>query len=119
MQVLWRASIDAAQDVVDIYNRTTAILFLGTPHRGTEWHRTASTIEYIVRAAGFDTNPKNLKALSIDSGELNIVHENFMRLLNRRDRHFEVRTFQETQGISRFRYLGLNSKVSKYAIRRF
>jgi ankyrin repeat domain-containing protein 50 len=112
-QVLWRASIDQAQDLTDIYMSTTGIIFLGTPHRGSDWSQTGKTLERIVAAVCFDTNSHNLKAVSPDSFELSLCQENFLRLYNRSSRHFEVRTFQEARGMTGVGYMGLSDKVCK------
>jgi hypothetical protein len=114
IQLLWRASIDIAEDLIKVYTSTTAILFLGTPHRGSDWASTADTLQRIVVAAGFDTNPQNTKALSTSSSELHLCQENFMRLYEKPGRQFTVRTFQEAQGVTGLSHLGLSGKVHTY-----
>jgi ankyrin repeat domain-containing protein 50 len=67
----------------------------------------------IVSASGFNTSDKNLRALYIDSSELEGIHERFMNLKSGDQWHFEVRTFQEAKGMTRLGFLGLGDKVSQ------
>ena len=59
--------------------------------------------------AGFDTNDKNIRALQIDSAELEFCQEEFIRLYNQG--HFGVRTFQEAKGLTGMSFSGMNEKV--------
>src|SRR5204862_7284850 len=77
-QVLWRASLENDSSLLSVYKSTHAILFLGTPHRGSEWAQSGDTLRRIATVAGFDTSNKNIRALEIDSSELNTCQENFM-----------------------------------------
>jgi hypothetical protein len=109
---MWRSRIeDEEPDLADIYKSTTAILFLGTPHRGSDMAHRAKTLERIVAVAGFDTNTRNVKGLLPGSVELQDCHENFMRLYEKRGRHFRVRTFQEAKGMIGTSFLRLSRKV--------
>jgi ankyrin repeat domain-containing protein 50 len=100
-----------APDLADIYKSTTAILFLGTPHRGSDLAQIAKTLGRIVAVAGFDTNTHNVKGLLPGSFELQSCHENFMRLYEKRGRNFKVRTFQEAKGMTSTSFLRLSGKV--------
>jgi hypothetical protein len=62
--------------------------------------------------SGFDTTDKNIRALQVDSTELELLHELFMKMYDQKDRHFKVLTFQEAKGIAGINYLKLNEKVS-------
>ena len=56
--------------------RTKHILFLGTPHRGSEqagWALLASNISSLVQ----DSNKELLKGLEVNGDVLNIIHEEF------------------------------------------
>ena len=88
---------------------TKAIMFFGTPHRGSDFSDLGETIRRIASAAGFDTAKQNLRALEIDSGLLEECHRRFQHLQNRRK--FEIVTFQETRGVAGIAYLGMNRKV--------
>lgn len=98
--------------MIDIYTSTVGIMFLGTPHRGSGKARDAEVLERIVAVSGFDTAKQNIKALQINSMELELIHESFMHIYEFGDRRFEVITFQEAKGILGFGYSTLNGRVS-------
>jgi len=70
-------------------------------------------IRRIASASGFSTNDRNLRALYIDSSELEGIHERFMMLRKQNQWHFEIRTFQEAKGLTGIGFLGLSDKVSQ------
>jgi ankyrin repeat domain-containing protein 50 len=88
------------------------VLFLGTPHRGSSKAETAEMIRRIASASGFSTSDRNLRALYIDSSELERIQQ-FMRLKKQGQWHFEIQTFQEAKGMTRLGVLGLSDKVSQ------
>lgn len=114
MQVLCRAaSSDKDPMLLDIYTSTEAIFFLGTPHRGSNQAETAENIRRIVSASGFDAPDQNLKALQVNSAELERIHEYFMKLYEQQDRYpFKVITFREGKGFVGINNLSLNKRVS-------
>lgn len=71
-----------------------------------------NTIRRVVAAAGFDTNDRNMRALNFDSIESELSHEEFTK--DWRTGAFEVRTFQESQGMTGLR--GFNDKVGFFRI---
>ena len=89
---------------------TKAVMFFGTPHRGSEFTDLGETIRRIVSAAGFDTTKQNLRSLEVDSGMLEDCHRRFQQLQSRQG--IEIFTFQENRGVAGVAYLGLNSKVN-------
>ncbi|KAI9780256.1 MAG: hypothetical protein M1839_006816 [Geoglossum umbratile] len=96
--------------LLDIYTSTVAVLFLGTPHRGSsQWTNLAKTISHVVAVAGFDTGDQNVRALQIDSAVLEVCHEGFMKVYEQS--RIEIRTFQEAQGMSGLGLFGFNGKV--------
>ncbi|OAF56656.2 hypothetical protein VC83_07280 [Pseudogymnoascus destructans] len=109
--VLRRAATDTEFDMKDIYASTEAILFLGTPHRGSGKAEIAEVLRKIVSVSGFDTTNQNIRSLQIDSTELELIHELFMRLYGQNDRHFKVLTFQEAKGVTGISYLKMNERV--------
>lgn len=111
IQVLYRAAVEE-EALVDIYTSTSAVLFLGTPHRGSNKAESGETLRKIASASGFNTSDKNIRALQIDSSELEGIHERFMKLNQRNPWPFEVRTFQEAKGMTGIGFLGLGEKVS-------
>jgi hypothetical protein len=113
LQVLRRASkADGDPLLLDIYTSTEAILFLGTPHRGSNKAGMAEVIRKIVSVSGFDATDQNIRLLEVNSGELEMIHELFMELYERRDRSFKVFTFQEARGLVGISYLKMNERVS-------
>jgi ankyrin repeat domain-containing protein 50 len=112
--VLHRASLERDPALQDIYASTRAVIFLGTPHRGSDWVDFGNTIRKIASVAGFDTSSQILNALKIDSPEISMCQENFMRLYE--DHKFEVRTFQEAKGMTGTSFFKFNEKVSSTPI---
>jgi ankyrin repeat domain-containing protein 50 len=100
--------------LLDIYTSTEAILFLGTPHRGSGKAEIAEVVRKIVSVSGFDTTDQNIKALQVNSTELDLIQELFMKLYDRKDRHFKVLTFQEAKGVVGISYLNLNERASSH-----
>ena len=91
----------------DVYRSSSAIIFLGTPHRGSDHASLGETIKRIVSVVGFGAHGQILQALQPGSEILELVREEFCDIW--RERGFTVRTFQESQGIAGLR--GLNGKV--------
>lgn len=100
----------------NLYESTKAIMFFGTPHRGSGFSDLGETMRRIVSAGGFDTAKQNIGTLAINSGMLEDCHIRFERLQIRRG--IEIYTFHETHGVKGISYLGLNHKASqlKFAI---
>ena len=113
-QVLCRAAAEPESPLLDIYKCTDAILFLGTPHRGSSKAETAEMLRKIVSASGFSTSKGNIRALHFDSSELEGIHERFMKLKENGLCHFEIRTFQEAKGFTGLNYFGLSEKASSW-----
>ncbi|KAH8599520.1 ankyrin repeat-containing domain protein [Bisporella sp. PMI_857] len=109
--VLRRAASDTDPTILDIYTSMEAVLFLGTPHRGSNKAGLAEVVRKVVSVSGFDTTDQNIRALQVDSTELELIHELFMNLYLQKDRHFKVLTFQEAKGVVGVSYLKLNERV--------
>lgn len=108
-ETLRRSSIEKDLALRDIVTSTRAVFFLGTPHRGSDWTDLGDTVRRIVSAAGLDTASQNLHTLHFDSPELEICQESFLQLYL--EKAFQVRTFQEGQGMAGTSLFGLNRKV--------
>lgn len=98
----------------DIYNNTYAIIFFGTPHRGSNVASWGLLLSGIAQAAQIDTNDGILKDLDPKSGsskleELRLDFDDVLRDSQRAER-LRVFSFQEEQGMTGIRLLG--SKVS-------
>lgn len=66
----------------------------------------------IVSVTGFDTADQNIRALQINSTELENIHEFFMKLFELQDCRFKVLTFQEAKGVIGISYSKMNELVS-------
>ena len=106
-QVLRRSESDEEERLRNIASSTHAIVFLGTPHRGSGYASLGNVVQNIVAIVGFDTNDKHIQALQFDGSELERSREDFTKLWRRAG--FQVRTFQESLGMKGIR--GLNEKV--------
>ncbi|KAG4421365.1 hypothetical protein IFR04_005548 [Cadophora malorum] len=97
--------------IIEIFKSTKAVFFLGTPHRGSGKASIGEMARRIASASGLDTFDQNLRALQVNSIELEMIHESFVRLYEQNDCHFQVITFQETKGYSRIAVLGLSDLI--------
>ena len=95
------------QDLKNIYESTRAIIFMGTPHRGSPYAGWGIIVQSIVSAAGFDATDRILRDLKFDAGTLDILQEDFLKMVKKEQ--FEVFTFQEGKGLKGVR--GLTGKV--------
>ncbi|KAJ4286538.1 hypothetical protein N0V90_013238 [Kalmusia sp. IMI 367209] len=106
-EVLRRSDTSREPSIHDIIFSTAAVVFLGTPHRGSPGlanlgeivRRTASTVLRV------DSNATILRTLGCDSPELELCRESFTAQW--REYNFRVKTFQEALplggiGISRY-----------------
>lgn len=96
----------------NLFESTNAIMFFGTPHRGSGFSDLGETMRRIVSAVGFDTAKQNIRALAIDSGMLEECQRRFQLL--QADRKIEIYTFHETHGVTGISYLGGTDKASQF-----
>lgn len=97
-----------------LLDSTKAIMFFGTPHRGSDFSDLGETLRRIVSIVGFDTAKQNVRTLEVDSGVLEECHRRFQQLQSRYN--LGIFTFQETRGVTGIAYLGFNRKVNlKYS----
>lgn len=98
----------------DLYENTYAIIFFGTPHRGSNIASWGRLLSGIAQATQIDTNDGILIDLDPESGsskleELRLDFDDILRD-SQRARKLRVFSFQEEQGMTGVRILG--SKVS-------
>jgi len=110
-QVLRRSQISSEESIRDILESTAAVVFLGTPHRGSAEF---AALGDLFRRIGsvmlrMDSNASILRALGSDSPELELSRESFISQWNRYN--FRVKTFQEALGITALNIGLLNEKV--------
>jgi hypothetical protein len=84
------------QDLRDIYQSTYAIIFFGTPHRGSSYAQMGVLARDIAVAAGFDARDTLIRSLKPDAEMLSLLRQEFARMLY--DRAFKIYSFQEGQG---------------------
>lgn len=95
----------------DCFQRIRSIIFCGTPHRGSDaaaWGRLASNI---VAAAFIDSTSRLLTDLEVDSQILDLVHEDFLKLLH--EHRIRVHSFQEGRAMTGIK--GFNDKVKCFS----
>ena len=85
------------------------MIFLGTPHRGANAADWGNIARRVAAAVGFDTNDKLLRSLQVDSSELDLLREEFSKML--RSDAFKIHSFQEGKHLTNVP--GLHGKVSK------
>ena len=102
----WRADASEA-DLKTVYDSTKAIIFMGTPHRGSDYAPWGIIARNIAVAAGFDANDRLLKDLRADSTMLDLLRDEFGKML--REEKFRVYTFSEGKGLKGVQ--GLTTKV--------
>lgn len=103
----WKTKADGRQR--NLHQACRAIIFFGTPHRGSHDASWGIILANIAKAAQLDSNKSILNDLDPSKGgsALPVLQDDFNGLL-RRER-FTVHTFQEAAG--KYGYNGLNSKV--------
>ncbi|KAG4273203.1 hypothetical protein FPRO04_09809 [Fusarium proliferatum] len=109
-QMLALSSTSDINLVKGIVECTAAIVFLGTPHRGSpelsaigEWARS------VLNSFHFQTNSAILDTLGLKTTDLERAHEAFSRLWTNYD--FRVKTFQEGLGLTGIKLGVLGNKV--------
>ncbi|KAK8122740.1 hypothetical protein PG984_011410 [Apiospora sp. TS-2023a] len=105
------AHCDGSENVKhqDIAASTAAIMFFGTPHRGSQ--DAAGYAEVARKAASIllDTNPALLDSLGLRTSDLERSQDAFVKLW--RKHGFRVKTFQESTGLSAVKIGVFHQKV--------
>lgn len=101
-QMLARAALAAEPGAKDIILSTAAVIFLGTPHRGSpDLANLGETARALVSALQMQTSSAVLDVLGLKTTDLERVQESFSALWQKYD--FRVKTFQESLGITGFK----------------
>lgn len=98
------------KDLREVYDATRLIVFMGTPHRGSDYASWGVLARNIAVAAGFDASDRVLRDLEIDSAVLEILRRDFAKML--REETLDVWTFMEGKGLKGVR--GLSGKVCPF-----
>ena len=97
-------------DLLDIHDSTHAVIFFGTPHRGSDLASWGLLLSTIAEAVQLDTNNAVLRDLDSTSGssKLEELRLDFDDILRDGHRSREVRTysFQEEEGMTGLKILG-------------
>ena len=114
--MLRRSESSTEEKFKDIVQSTAAVVFLGTPHRGSPG---LAGVADVVRSISetllrMDSNSTILRALGADSPELELGRESFITLW--RVYGFEVKTFQESLPVTGINMSVANELVSQLCL---
>ncbi|KAL8942228.1 MAG: hypothetical protein Q9211_001495, partial [Gyalolechia sp. 1 TL-2023] len=87
--------------------RIKLIVFLGTPHRGSDWANWGEIASNLARVALQDSHKKMIETLEVDSEVLDNIHEQFVQVVSEHD--IRIHSFQEGRAMSGIK--GLHDKV--------
>ena len=90
-----------------VWRSTFAIIFLGTPHRGSGVVNLGSIASRAAHLIALDTDDRIIESLSHDNELLDNIHAEFMKMIHTGD--FQIHSFQEGRALSGTK--PLNSKV--------
>jgi hypothetical protein len=80
-------------DAAALRKATKAVIFMGTPHRGSQLASYADTIVTCIKVAGFKANTASLQRLQVNSDDLDELGSQFGSLLQAEE--IKVLTFYE------------------------
>lgn len=93
-EMLARSSSSTFREHRNVVKSTAAVIFLGTPHRGSlDIAAIGEVVRSVVSTLGMKTTPAILDALGLKTTDLERAQEEFSRLWQKYD--FRVKTFQE------------------------
>ncbi|KAK4082812.1 uncharacterized protein Triagg1_1702 [Trichoderma aggressivum f. europaeum] len=93
-EMLARSSSSLEAELRDIVESTGSIIFLGTPHRGSQdVAALGEVVRSVISSLGMETTPAILDALGLKTTDLSRAQEDFSILWQKHD--FQVKTFQE------------------------
>lgn len=109
-QMLSRSSVSKEPHLTRVVESTKAVVFLGTPHRGSPDLAAAGDLaRSFVSFLGVETSPAILHALGLMTTDLERAQESFSALWLQHS--FHVKTFQEGLGLTGINIGGLGKKV--------
>jgi len=97
-QMLSLCHSSSNQELSNILECTAAIVFLGTPHRGSHAAKIGEIVRKAASALRMDTNPLVLQSLSLNNSDLERTQYIFSYLWQKHQ--FRVKTFQESLPIN-------------------
>jgi hypothetical protein len=90
-----------------VRGRTKLVIFLGTPHRGSEYAGWGQIASNLARLALQDSNKRLLETLEVNNEVLDNIHEEFKTFVFAGA--IKIHSFQEAQGITGMK--GVSAKV--------
>lgn len=105
---------DTKEDLRGVHASTIAILFFGTPHRGSDWVNAGKMAQNFANALGFSTSSMNLDLLTKNNPMLEQLRDDFTDLLD--ISKLQVTSYQEQKGYARTSVKGLDNLVGAQAI---
>ncbi|KAM7215359.1 hypothetical protein V8F06_009220 [Rhypophila decipiens] len=109
-EMLSRSSISTEPQHARIVESTAAVVFLGTPHRGSpDFAAAGEWAQSFVRFFGAETSPGMLHALGLKTTDLERAQESFSGLWLKHN--FQIKTFQEGLGLTGINIGPLGDKV--------
>lgn len=110
MKTLSIAETSGESDLMDVVISTKAVVFLGTPHRGSsDMANVGEVARRVASALMIDTNPAILDSLGLRNSDLERSQDAFSRLWAGYD--FTVKTFQEGLAVTGIGIGLLNEKA--------
>ncbi|KAL6805248.1 hypothetical protein J3E68DRAFT_441739 [Trichoderma sp. SZMC 28012] len=101
-EMLARSSSSSETELKNIVESTATIVFLGTPHRGSQGVAAlGEVVRSLVSSFGMETTPVILDALGLKTTDLLRAQEDFSALWQKYD--FRVKTFQEGLSLAKLK----------------
>ncbi|KAJ4863623.1 NACHT domain-containing protein [Trichoderma breve] len=101
-EMLVRSSSSSETELKNIVESTATIVFLGTPHRGSQGVAAlGEVVRSLVSSFGMETTPVILDALGLKTTDLLRAQEDFSTLWQKYD--FRVKTFQEGLSLAKLK----------------
>lgn len=95
-----------------LYKDTFAVVFIGTPHRGSPWAPWAKVASNLAKLALRSSSSALVDGLQVDSAVLQMIAEEFSKMI--RSDKIKVHSFREERGMSGL--YGFDAKVRLYPI---
>jgi pimeloyl-ACP methyl ester carboxylesterase len=97
-ELLSYADASKEDGFLNIVQDISAVVFLGTPHRGSDAARVGDIARRVASALRIDTSPALLDSLGLRNDDLDRNQQSFARIWD--ERRFAVKTFQESKGLT-------------------
>lgn len=109
-ELLTHADASEERDLLDIADSTSAVVFMGTPHRGSDAAKLGDIARQLASALLVDTNAAILDTLGLQNEDLVRCQHSFARIWEKR--RFRLKTFQENRALTGLHVGKLNQLVS-------